>query len=133
MNYRGWTEKFVEMPVLSGNKFVNLLPRYRYVYRVYRDAWYRALVLYFSYRVDRPEVKRRVDIYRIIPPKCQEFDDENFSTGAKPIFDHLQKWNWIRNDNRKWCEREYFQLRFKEAAKQWPGIKPGTVIRVYYE
>ena len=61
---------------------------------------------------ERPRVKQRVVITRLMAPRQREYDFENLTAGnAKALVDTLTAMNYWMDDNPRYLDREYLQRK----------------------
>ena len=128
----GIIEKHVPIILKSGNQLVSWGMRGRFNYISYRNKCYKTLKYYFPHRGDnRPEIKRRVEVIRIMKPKQRNFDPENLGLSIKPVYDFLKHNNYIFDDSLKWCERIYDEQKLKDVQRTHPHLEAGIIVRVW--
>ena len=103
-------ELLIPFKILSGNMLMTGnrkgAKRYKsgWKYRSYKEG-FRKAYSNFALKVLPAENKRRVEITRVKGKNAQPIDPDNLALGCKPLYDILQEFEAIVNDNPNWCER----------------------------
>jgi Holliday junction resolvase RusA-like endonuclease len=77
-----------------------------YVYDGYKKKWFKILPYFLRALPISQELKMHITI---VSHRKRLLDEDNLHVGAKPIFDYLQRANYLKDDNPKWCSRKILQ------------------------
>lgn len=122
---RGWSVFTPEL-IVSGNKHVVNVGKWRHAYQRERDKW-RSIAMYWRVRekIPRATEQRRVVITRMYGggSSTKRLDRDNLWTGCKALLDALHAEGILRDDRERWAE---IYVRQEEAQ---PG-KAGTLVTI---
>ena len=114
-------EFFIPIKIESGNTFIYSHWR---VYNAYKNKWKKAMGFLVGRKASQ-ETKRV--FIEIISLRGRLLDEQNLTTGSKPIPDILKSLGWIVDDSPKWLFDRYLQKLEKDKQER------GTIIRVFSE